>query len=127
MVDEDDILAIRREIERIHDRIDGMRHVQAQQVRADPRVRDAVLEPFTGKGADTMAALYFAVDGKRNVNEIADAAEVHRVTASRKLSALNEVGLIEPNDVGGTKVYRKSVLEKALHITRHLKQLGHTP
>lgn len=127
MVDEDDILAIRREIERIHDRIDGMRHVQAQQVRADPRVTETVLEPFSGKSAESMAAVYFAVDGKRGVNEIAAAANVHRNTASRNLTILTEFGLVEPNDVGGSKVYSKSVLEKALHITRRLKELGHTP
>lgn len=125
MASEDDIHEMRRELERIKDRVDQIGHIQAQQVKADGEMLDWLLDFFEGKGGSTRAAIYLAVDGNRGVREIGEAAGVDKGHASRTLKRMEEYGMLGSQIVAGAKVYHRSFLAKELHLHRRLEKLAY--
>ena len=120
MVQEDDLRAMRREIERLKDKVDDIGHIQAQQVKADGKVRANELNLLTNR---TRAQLYLEVDGKRSVTELAQAVGKHKSTASTHLSTMYEEGIVGADDVKGERVYKKNNLERALNLSREVRKI----
>lgn len=121
MVQEDDVREIRREVERIKDRIDDIGHIQALQVRADGNAKKLVLDYFSGPGGKNRARIYLAADGTKGVTEIADELDVAAGLVTMRGQEMYERGLLGWESVGNTKVYHKTVVERALNLSRELE------
>lgn len=124
MVHEDDVREIRREVERIKDRIDDIGHIQALQVRADPEARKLVLAYFSGSGGRNRARIYLAADGTKGVSEIAVELGVAQGLVTMRCQEMYERGLLGWEAVGNSKVYHKTVIERALNLSRELESVA---
>ena len=124
MVDEDNLLAVRREVERIKDRLDDIGHIQLLEVRTRKEVRDHVMAFFVGAAGRTRASVYLAADGKLGVRGIASAVGVDFSHVAKICKSMQELGLLGSEGIGSRKVYYKTALEDAFHITKALKRLA---
>jgi hypothetical protein len=120
----DDLREIRREIERIKDRIDDIGHIQALQVRALGEVKKLVLSYFSGPGATNKARIYLAADGSRSVSEIAAYVEINQGYVTRKCQEMFKLGLLGWQSHGRNKCYHKTIVERALHLSSDLESIA---
>lgn len=124
MVAEDDVREMRREIERIKDRVDQIAHVQAQQVKAEGQVEEYILEYFAGARGRKRAQIFLAADGRRGVTEIAVLVNVGNATASRSLKRMEELGILGSFWKEGSKSYHQTALARELHLQRRIKKIA---
>lgn len=124
MPQEDDLRELRREVERIKDRVDDMGHIQALQVRANPDVEELILEYFSGPGGQNRAKIYLAADGTKGVTEIAEEVDVATGLATMRCQEMHRLGLLGWEPVGNSKHYHKTVIERALNLSRKLAPIA---
>lgn len=124
MVQEDDIQELRREVERIKDRIDDIGHIQALQVRALGDIKELVLDYFSGLGGKNRARIYLAADGTKGVTEIAKEVGVAQGLVTMRCQELYDLGLLGWESDGNTKYYHKTVIERALNLSKELKSIA---
>lgn len=120
---EDDLRELRREVERIKDRIDDIGHIQALQMRADAANKEHILKYFEGRGGDSKARIYLAADGSRSVSEIAREVGLDQGQVTRKCQEMYEHGLLGWHADGTSKCYHKTVIERALRLSRDLEKI----
>lgn len=124
MPQEDDMRELRLEVERIKDRVDDMGHIQALQVRANPDVEQLILDYFSGSGGQNRAKIYLAADGTKGVREIAKAAGVSTGLVTMRCQEMHRLGLLGWEPAGNSKHYHKTVIERALHLSRKLESIA---
>jgi DNA-binding MarR family transcriptional regulator len=110
------ILSIERQVENIDAKL-------AISLASDPRILDAAIDLFTNRKA-TLLPLYFAVDGVRNVTDIAKYLNKDLGNVSRFLKELRERGYIDKIDEAeGGAIYKKNQFEKILRLSERLKSI----
>lgn len=110
------ILNLERQVENIDAKL-------AFSLGTDPRVLDAALALFRRRKS-TLVPLYLAVDGTKNVSEIAQQLNKDLGNTSRFLKELHERGFIDKIDEAtGGAVYRKNQFERILRLSDELKKL----
>ena len=107
---------------RIDNRTDSMRHSLDWLVRAnEPQLKDTLVAAF-GK-SKVRVQVYLALDGKKNVNDLAQALRLVRENVSRELAWLKKKGLIEPIDADGRgTIYKRAQLDSIIHLSEQLAQ-----
>jgi hypothetical protein len=126
--------ALFNELRVIRSRIESIEHGQEVLIRAE---RQAILReilPIFAKDP-TMAQVYLLVDGVRGQRQIAQEMARNGLTGaseptvSRKLVLLcNELDLILLDDrTAAGNVYRKTLLDRALHLTREVQKVLKEP
>ena len=110
---------------RIDNRTDSMRHSLDWLVRAnEPQLLDTLIKAF-GKSV-IRAQVYLALDGKKNVNDLAKALQLVREAVSREIAWLKKKGLIAPIDASGRgTVYKRTQLDSIIHLSEHLARQFH--
>ena len=117
----DDIRTIRYKIESI----ETTQHLLLRERR--PQLLEDILGLFDS--VDKLTDVYLAVDGSRSQADIiqhlnASGMTVSQPTISRRMTTLEEEGLIEKLDVGerGVLWRKKQVVEKVLRLSYHLRR-----
>jgi len=105
---------------RIDNRTDSMRHSLDWLVRAnEPKLKETLIEAF-GRSA-VRVQVYLALDGKKNVNDLAKALELVRENVSREIAWLKKKGLIAPIDADGRgTIYKRTELDSIIHLSEDL-------
>lgn len=117
----DDIRTIRYKIESI----ETTQHLLLRERR--PQLLEEILGLFDS--VDKLTEVYLAVDGARSQADIvqhlnASGMTVSQPTISRRMTTLEEEGLIEKVGVGerGVLWRKKQVVEKVLRLSYHLRR-----
>lgn len=108
---------------RIDNRTDSMRHSLDWLVRAnEPQLKETLIKAF-GRSA-VRVQVYLALDGKKNVNDLAKALELVREAVSREIAWLIKKGLITPIDADGRgTIYKRTQLDSIIHLSEELAGL----
>ena len=84
-------------------------------VASDPQILERT-KKFFGKRKQTLIPAYLAVDGKKNVSEIAKILNKQQPNVTNYLNEIFRHGYIDKIDEeNGGVVYKKNELEKVLH------------
>lgn len=105
---------------RIDNRTDSMSHSLDWLVRAsEPQLKETLIKAF-GKSM-VRVQVYLALDGKRNVNDLAKALGLVREAVSREIAWLRKKGLIEAIDADGRgTIYRRAQLDSIIRLSDDL-------
>jgi len=108
---------------KLDNRTDSMRHSLDWLVRAsEPQLKEALIKAF-GKSA-VRVQVYLAVDGRKNVNDVAKALGLVRENVSREIAWLKKKELIAPIDADGRgTIYKKTQLDSIIHLSEDLARL----
>lgn len=116
------------EVLKIKTDVRSLQHQTSWLLRSEANELEKYWKPafglIPGKRPNFMAMrVYLAVNGKRTVSEIADVADVHRPDASKNLTQLEKIALVEPlpQKTSSTKIYAKTPADRALGISRALQ------
>lgn len=110
------ILNLERQIENIDAKL-------AISLASNPRVLQDALELFRRR-RKSLLPLYMAVDGHKNVSQIAADLDKDIGNASRYLKELHERGYIDKVDeVSGGAIYKKNQVERILRLSERLANL----
>ncbi len=110
------ILNLERQVENIDAKL-------AISLASDPKILDTAVNLFTSRKA-TLLPLYLAVDGIRNVTDIAKYLNKNLGNVSRYLKELHERGYIDKIDEAKDgAVYKKNQFERILRLSERLKNI----
>lgn len=104
---QEDIKEIKWRIENIDNKFDML-------VRGNDEALEKVAEVF--RGDPVMAQVYLAVNGKRNQSEIVEEIDSSGPTVSRRISTLDDYGLIEKKDIQNGFIWKKSELHQVMQL-----------
>lgn len=111
------ILNLERQVENIDAKL-------AISLASDPRVLQAALDLFRRR-RKSLLPLYMAVDGRKNVTQIAEELGKDIGNASRYLKELHDRGFIDKVDeVTGGAIYKKNQFERILRLSERLENLN---
>jgi len=105
---------------RIDNRTDSMRHSLDWLVRAnEPQLKETLIKAF-GR-SKVRVQVYLALDGQKNVNDLAKGLGLVRENVSREIAWLRKKGLIEPIDADGRgTIYKRTQLDSIIHLSEEL-------
>lgn len=104
----------------IQHKVDSLEQTTAFALRADSEKHLRSVMKIFGKST-TRAKVYLAINGERNVTEVAAFLKIKPQNVSREVKQLKEEGLIEITaSLGNGDIYRKSPLDRTLQITKKL-------
>ena len=108
---------------KLDNRTDSMRHSLDWLVRAnEPQLKEALIKAF-GKSA-VRVQVYLALDGRKNVNDVAKGLDLVPANVSREIAWLKKKGLIAPIDADGRgTIYKKTQLDSIIHLSEDLARL----
>jgi DNA-binding transcriptional ArsR family regulator len=107
-------------IERMIENIDAKMSII---VASDPKIRERTTD-FFERRKDTLIPAYLAVDGRRNVSEIAQLLNKKQPNVTNYLIEIFRHGYIDKVDEGnGGVIYKKNELEKILHLSKLLTEM----
>jgi DNA-binding transcriptional ArsR family regulator len=105
---------------RIDNRTDAIQHNLGWLVRANEPQLEAKLIAAFGKSVRRVQ-VYVALDGVKNVNEIAEALGIERPNVSREVAWLKKKGLIDVADVSGQgNIYQKTIFDSIINLSEKL-------
>jgi DNA-binding MarR family transcriptional regulator len=106
------ILSLERQIENIDAKL-------FFSLAAEPKILDMALSLF--KRRPKLIPVYIAVNGHKNVSQIANELSLDIGNTSKYLKELHERGYIDKVDEAkGGAVYRKNQIERILRLSEHL-------
>ncbi len=110
------ILQLERNIENIDAKL-------SFSLSSDPKVLESALLLFK-KYKKTFIPTYLAVDGNKNVTQIASEVNRDLGNTSRTLRDLHERGFIDKVDeINGSAIYKKNQFEKILRLSEKLEKI----
>ena len=109
------ILSIERQIENIDAKL-------FVSLAAEPKILDMALSLF--KKRPKLIPVYLAVNGHKNVSQVANDLDLDIGNTSKYLKELHERGYIDKVDEAkGGAIYRKNQLEKILRLSERLGKI----
>ena len=101
----------------IKNKVDTLEKIELLNLKANKPLRDEYMALFAKD--KLLLKIYKAVDGSKIQKEISEIANTTEMSVSNKLKILVENGLVEVNNVIGSKIiYKHSVAEKAFKFMR---------
>ena len=108
---------------KLDNRTDSMRHSLDWLVRAnEPQLKETLIKAFGN--SKVRVQVYLALDGRKNVNDVAKALDLVRENVSREIAWLKKKGLIAPIDADGRgTIYKRAQLDSIIHLSEDLARL----
>jgi predicted transcriptional regulator len=105
---------------RIDNRTDAIQHNLAWLVRAnEPELKVTLIAAFGN--SVRRVQVYVALDGTKNVNELADFLSIHQPHVSREIKWLKKKGLIDLAEGNGQgSVYQKTIFDSIINLSEAL-------
>jgi hypothetical protein len=113
---------LHQKIDEIRQRVESMDNFMPWLVRPQAKqIRELMLEYFMKHKA--AARVYLAIDGDRNVNQIADDLKMKGPNVSREITILSEeMGLIERKVFERGIIYQRTKIDKVIGLSRALSK-----
>jgi DNA-binding transcriptional ArsR family regulator len=105
---------------RIDNRTDAIQHNLGWLVRAnEPQLKETLINAFGN--SVRRVQIYVALDGVKNVNQIADALGMLRPHVSREIIWLKKKGLIDVAEASGQgNIYKKTIFDSIINLSDEL-------
>ena len=105
---------------KIEHKVDSIDQTQAFALRKDAEAHLAVVKEIFGERR-RQAQVYLAVNGSRNVQQIADHLEMKRQNVGPDLQVLEDEGLLELKEtIGAQDIWAKKPVDRTVRITQFL-------
>lgn len=113
---------LHEKVDKILQRVESMDNFMPWLIRPQAKAILGEMKPFFAKRLSAVR-VYLEVDGEKTVTAIGQKLGMKQPNASREITVLREMGLIEPKSTGNSTVYRKTKIDKVIGLSRELTKM----